>query len=188
MDIHVSIAAETLFSIGPLNVTNSFLTMLMVMAVILLLGTWIARRATLQPRGYGQFIFESFVDFMLGIVENTAGRRVGRRIWPLIGGLFVFIILSNYSGLLPGVGTIGVKHIEEEETAQIAYVAQPNTQGPAFAQEEEQGGAHEVLVPALSFSQRRPQHDACNGDPGDLYCPGGRHHGAWHRRPDQAYG
>lgn len=149
MDIHVSIAAETLFSIGPLNVTNSFLTMVIVMAVILLLGAWIARRATLKPNGYGQFIFESFVDFMLGIVENTAGKRVGRRIWPLIGGLFVFIILSNYSGLLPGVGTIGVYHVEEEEAAgKVAYVAQPNAPGPAIAKEEEDHGeAHEVLVP-----------------------------------------
>lgn len=106
MDIHVSIAAETLFSIGPLNITNSFLTMVIVMAFTLLLGAWIARRATLKPNGYGQFIFEGFVDFMLGIVENTAGRRIGRRIWPLIGGLFVFIIISNYSGLMPGVGTL----------------------------------------------------------------------------------
>lgn len=146
MDIHVSIAAETLFSIGPLNVTNSFLTMLMVMVFTLLLGTWIARRATLKPHGYGQFIFEGFVDFMLGIVENTAGKRVGRRIWPLIGSLFVFIILSNYSGLLPGVGTIGVYHEEEEDlSAQVAYVAQPDAQGPAIAQEDE--GHHEVLVP-----------------------------------------
>ena len=106
MDIHVSIAAETLFSIGPLNITNSFLTMILVMAFTVILFGWIARRATLQPNGYGQFFFETVIDFMLGIVENTAGKRVGRRIWPLIGSLFIFILLSNYSGLLPGVGTI----------------------------------------------------------------------------------
>ena len=148
MDIHVSIAAETIFSIGPLNVTNSFLTMIAVMIIILLVGARIARRATVSPSGYGQFIFESFVDFMLGIVENTAGKRVGRRIWPLIGGLFVFIILSNYSGLLPGVGTIGVYQEEEvEEAAQIAYVAPSNAQTPTLAQEEEEH--HEVLVPLM---------------------------------------
>lgn len=109
MDLHVSIAAETLFSIGPLNVTNSFLTMLLVMVLLLIGGAWIARRATMQPSGYGQFMFEAVIDFMLGIVDNTAGKRVGRRIWPLIGGLFIFILLANYSGLLPGVGTIYVK-------------------------------------------------------------------------------
>lgn len=147
MDIHVSIAAETLFSIGPLNITNSFLTMVIVMALILILGAWTARRATLKPNGYGQFIFESFVDFMLGIVENTAGKRVGRRIWPLIGSLFVFIILSNYSGLLPGVGTIYLEHEEAEESAQIAYVSQPGVQGPAIAQEDD--GHHIVEVPIL---------------------------------------
>lgn len=147
MDIHVSIAAETLFSIGPLDITNSFLTMLLVMAFVLLGGAWIARKATLQSNGYGQFIFESVVDFMLGIVENTAGRSVGRRIWPLIGGLFIFIILSNYSGLLPGIGTIGVWHEEEEDhaSAQIAYVSQSSSDSVALAKAEE--GHHEVLVP-----------------------------------------
>lgn len=146
MDIHVSIAAETLFSIGPLNVTNSFLTMLIVMTILLLGGWLIARRATLSPTGFGQFMFEGIVDFMLDIVENTAGKRVGRRIWPLIGGLFVFILLANYSGLVPGVGTIGINRVEdEEESAQIAYVAQSDAQAPVLTQEEE---AHEeVLVP-----------------------------------------
>ena len=125
MDIHVSIAAETLFSIGPLNVTNSFLTMLLVMAFILIGGAWIARKATMQSSGYGQFMFESVIDFMLGIVENTAGKSVGRRIWPLVGGLFIFIILSNYSGLLPGIGSIGVWHdVHEEEAALVASVVQ----------------------------------------------------------------
>lgn len=144
MDIHVSIAAETLFSIGPLNVTNSFLTMVIVMTIILLLGAWIARRATLQPRGYGQFIFESFVDFMLGIVESTAGKRIGRRIWPLVGGLFVFIIFANYSGLLPGVGTVYLEREEVEESAGIAYVSQPNAQDTTIAQEEEEVSIAEI--------------------------------------------
>lgn len=149
MDIHVSIAAETLFSIGPLDITNSFLTMLLVMAVVLIGGAWIARKATLQSNGYGQFMFEAVVDFMLGIVENTAGKSVGRRIWPLVGGLFIFIILSNYSGLLPGIGTIGVWHEEEEDhasTTQIAYVSQSTTDSPVLTQVEEEEH-HEVLVP-----------------------------------------
>ena len=39
MNLHVSVKAEKLFAIGPLNVTNSFLTMLIVMALIILV-TW----------------------------------------------------------------------------------------------------------------------------------------------------
>lgn len=138
MDIHVSIAAETLFTIGPFNVTNAFFTMILVMAFLLIGGALIARRASLQPNTYGQFIFESVIDFLLGMVETTAGKRVGRRIWPLIGGLFIFIIISNYSGLLPGIGTIGVWHdVHEEEAALVASVVQAEGQMPAAAATED---------------------------------------------------
>jgi F-type H+-transporting ATPase subunit a len=126
MDIHVSIAAETLFEIGPFQFTNAFLTMLLVMGGLLIFGVMVARKAALQPNSYGQFIFESVIDFLLGMVETTAGKSVGRRIWPLIGGLFIFIIVSNYSGLLPGIGTIGVWHdYPAEESALVASAAQP---------------------------------------------------------------
>jgi F-type H+-transporting ATPase subunit a len=134
MDIHVSIAAETLFSIGPFNVTNAFFTMILVMVGLLIFGIMVARKAALQPNTYGQFIFESIIDFLLGMVETTAGKSVGRRIWPLIGGLFIFIIVSNYSGLLPGVGTIGVWHdYQGDEAALIASTVQAEGQMPAAA-------------------------------------------------------
>lgn len=138
MDIHVSIAAETLFSIGPFNVTNAFFTMILVMAALLIFGILVARKAALQPNTYGQFMFESVIDFLLGMVETTAGKSVGRRIWPLIGGLFIFIIVSNYSGLLPGVGTIGVwKESHAEEAALVASVVQPQADTSAAAATED---------------------------------------------------
>lgn len=65
--------------------------------------------AQLVP-GRLQSIFEMVVEFLLGLVEGTAGKRLGRRIFPLIGGLFIFIIVANYTGLLPGIGTIGIWH------------------------------------------------------------------------------
>jgi len=137
MDIHVSIAAETLFEIGPFQFTNAFLTMLLVMGGLLIFGVMVARKAALQPNTYGQFIFESVIDFLLGMVETTAGKYVGRRIWPLIGGLFIFIIVSNYSGLLPGIGTIGVWHdYPGDESALVASVAQPASDAAAAAASE----------------------------------------------------
>lgn len=113
MEVHVAVAAETLWSVSipgtglTLNITNSFLTMLIVMAALIIVGSVIARRAALVP-GYVQSVFELATEFMLGMVEGAAGRRAGRTIFPLVGGLFIFIIVSNYTGLLPGIGTIGL--------------------------------------------------------------------------------
>jgi len=114
MDIHVELAAEELFSIGPVAITNSMLTMFLVMGVLLLVFGLIARGASLIP-GRVQSAAEMIIEFMLGLVEATAGKRYGRRIFPLIAGMFIFILFANFFSVLPGVGTIVL--IEDEDEA-----------------------------------------------------------------------
>jgi len=151
MEIHVSVKPETLFSVGPLNVTNSFLTMVIVMAVLVIVGAIIARRASVDNPGKMQSGFEVIVEFLQNLVYGTAGRRAGKRIFPLIAALFFFIILSNYAGLLPGVGTIGKweEHAEEPtEEARVAVTSQGSDVLAVSAQaEEEEHHAEKVLVP-----------------------------------------
>jgi F-type H+-transporting ATPase subunit a len=106
----ISIKAEPLFDIpfpwGNYTVTNAMFTTLLVVIGISLFFFFATRRLRLVPRG-AQNVAEAVVELLLGITEGTAGRRVGRRIFPLIATLFIFILVANYSGLLPGVGTIG---------------------------------------------------------------------------------
>jgi F-type H+-transporting ATPase subunit a len=114
VELHISVKPETLWSLPlfghlTLRITNSFLTMLLVMLFLIILGSIVARRAQLIP-GRLQSVVEMVVEFLLGLVEGTAGKKLGRRIFPLIGGLFFFIIVANYTGLLPGIGTIGIWH------------------------------------------------------------------------------
>jgi F-type H+-transporting ATPase subunit a len=159
MDIHVEIAAETLFHIGPFPFTNSFLMMLLVMTGIILFGRWVARSLQVIP-GRRQGAVEMVVEFLLNLVEGTAGKRVGRRIFPLVSALFIFIIVANYSGLLPGVGTIGYYHAEEEDdeageeqveagagTYEVAAVPAAANSAPGEDAGEDHGETHQVLVP-----------------------------------------
>ncbi|HUG17133.1 MAG TPA: F0F1 ATP synthase subunit A [Thermomicrobiales bacterium] len=153
-DLHVSIEAESLFEIGlgPLgtfNFTNSFLMMLVVMAFLIIGGAIIARGATVIP-SRGQSIFEMVAEFLLGLVEATAGKRVGRRIFPLIGALFIFIIVANYSGLLPGVGTIYWEREHQPDAAAlvVASISQPGSDIVVAPQAEEEE-AHHVPPPIL---------------------------------------
>ena len=143
MELHVELAAETLFNIGPIPVTNSMMMMFIVMGAILLAGSLIARKLKVVP-GRTQGVVELIVEFLLGLVEGTAGKRLGRRIFPLVGALFIFIIFSNWTGLLPGVGTIGYyKEAEEGHASAPLEVAQlPINQGAsanAAAQDEAEG-------------------------------------------------
>ena len=160
MDVHVEIAAETLFEIGPLAVTNSMVTMFAVMALIIL-GFWlVARRLTMVPTR-GQGLVEMVVEFLLGLVESSAGKSAGRKIFPLVGAIFIFIALSNYSGLLPGVGTIGFYHTEHETAddgagnvnGDAGNLVKPadGAEGTATDEVSEATGTeeHDVLVPYL---------------------------------------
>src|SRR5215218_1262857 len=114
MEIHIAIAPETLFTVGPINVTNSLFMTFVVMGLLLIIGAAIARSAKLVP-GRWQSLFEVAAAFLLDLVESTGGRSFGRRIFPLVGAIFMFIVIANYTGVLPGVGTIGIYRTESAE-------------------------------------------------------------------------
>ena len=142
---HVSLAAETLFHIGPIPVTNSMVTMFLVMIGLVLSFGLATRRMRLVPRG-AQNVAEWIVEVLLNLVEGTAGRRVGRRIFPLIATLFIFILTANYAGLLPGVGTIGIWEEGEPAHAQVVQVASADGQAAASAVQAQEEDAR-VLIP-----------------------------------------
>ncbi len=98
-------APEELFTIGPLHITNSMLTTLLVVLLVSALAFWMSRGLKLIP-GRRQNLLESVIEGLLGLVEGAAGRRVGRIIFPLIGTLFIYILVANWFALLPGIGTI----------------------------------------------------------------------------------
>lgn len=105
----ISLAAEELFHIGPLQITNANLTMLIVMIAIAVFFITSTRKLSMVP-GRRQALVEFSVESLLNFTTATSGNpRLARKIFPLIFTLFVFILCANYAGLLPGVGSIYVK-------------------------------------------------------------------------------
>lgn len=155
-DFHVSIAAEELFKIGPLPITNSFITMLVVMAILIIGGNLIARRMKDVP-GRTQTAAEFIVEYLLNLSILAGGKKLGRQVFPVMAGIFIFIFTAHLSGLLPGVGTIGVYHHEEEttETAHEGEAVEGENSGATITSGQNQEVApvqadaeeHEVLVP-----------------------------------------
>lgn len=139
-DLHISLKAETLFHLGPIPVTNSMMMMFVVMVALLLVGAWLARKVQSEPvPGRAAGAAETIVEMLMNLVESTAGKRVGRKVLPLVAGLFLFIIIANFTGLLPGVGTIFVEKPGHEvvvtDTAAIAEetpAEQEEHQAPAL--------------------------------------------------------
>jgi F-type H+-transporting ATPase subunit a len=73
--------------------------------VLILLGLSFAATRSMQtvPRGF-QAIFELAFGFIFGIVDETVGPD-GRRLYPLFLGLFLFILVGNLIGLVPGLSS-----------------------------------------------------------------------------------
>jgi len=106
---HVSLAAEPLLEHGPSWLTNSLLTTLIVDIILIALA--LATRAGLKegvPSGLAN-VMEMIIEGLYGLVENVVGKNA-KRFFPIAATIFLFVIVSNYSGLIPGVGSIGVYH------------------------------------------------------------------------------
>lgn len=101
------LAAEKLFNLGPLPFTNSMLLGLVTAVFVLSLFGLAARMSQLWPKSRLAFWCENLVDLVLGLMAESFGdRKKALRFFPLLLTLFVFILASNLSGLLPGVQTI----------------------------------------------------------------------------------
>ena len=104
----VPLAAEPLFNVGPLTITNSMLFGVVIGLAVVALFAVALRRSTVRPKNKFAFGVESLVDMLItAAAENFGGdRKRALKHAPLFLTLFAFIIISNLSGLLPGVGTI----------------------------------------------------------------------------------
>jgi F-type H+-transporting ATPase subunit a len=106
----VSPAASKLVDFGNgWAITNSMATGWFVSAVIILFMLGIVGKPQILP-GKAQSIFESLLEALRELFEPIVGKKAFPAVFPLLVTLFIFILLQNWSGLLPGVGTIGWGH------------------------------------------------------------------------------
>ncbi len=110
------LAAEKLFNIGPIIVTNALLFGALTGVVLIAVMLTAAKLTQLHPLSKLAYFVELLVDFIWGTAIDTFGdRKVALKHLPLLGTLFCLILLGNLSGsgLLPGVGTITYNNGQE---------------------------------------------------------------------------
>ena len=121
--VHVAIRAEELAQIGPFVLTNSMIGILIATAILLAAAIWVSRNHAVVPSRV-QSVLEMPVEFMGGIVRAQGGDR-WRAIVPLILTIFLLVLIANWVGLLPGVGTIGVNWTNAEGETAVHPVIRP---------------------------------------------------------------
>ena len=105
----VSLVSDELTKFGIFPITNSMVTSWIVSLFIIILVKILVGKTSLIP-SRGQLIVESIIQNIRSILEPIVGRKVFFPSFWLLSGLFIFILVQNWSGLLPGVGTIGDGH------------------------------------------------------------------------------
>jgi F-type H+-transporting ATPase subunit a len=118
--------APTLFNIGPLPVTNSMVCtwiVALLIIVIVRLTTWKMQEV---PTG-GQNLMEALIEGWESLMGNVLEPKVVKWVFPLAMTYFIFIVLSNLTDLLPGVGSIGYGHADKTSSLPFAieHVAKP---------------------------------------------------------------
>jgi len=98
-------ATDLGFEILGLPVTNSVLTT-WVIGLLIIVGVRLAVGTPKLVPGKGQAVVEGMAMGLRDALEPIVGKRLIGKTFPILCGFFVFIVLMNWSGLLPGVGTL----------------------------------------------------------------------------------
>lgn len=110
---HITIAAEELTKIGPVKLTNTMVTSWIVVAFIIIFFYLATRRWSLIPSGLQNFV-EAALEAFYNLVVNVAGEKNGRRFFPVVATIFLFVVISNWLSLTPIFNSIGFHSGEEE--------------------------------------------------------------------------
>lgn len=87
--------------LGPLVITNTVVMTWLIMVVIWVVCWLVSRRLRMEP-GPVQTAVEGIVSAIEAAVSAVEPKHV-RRIMPFIGSLWIFLVIANLSGLIPGV-------------------------------------------------------------------------------------
>lgn len=103
-----SFTPETIFHIGIFPITNTVLDTLLVDIVIIGAVFYLSKKITLIPNNPFQNLMEYSIETFYNLTESVA-QHAAVKIFPYFMSFFLFILLINWSSLIPGVGTIGFK-------------------------------------------------------------------------------
>ena len=117
--------SHVLFSIGPLEVTGTVTTM-WASILVLTVVSWLATRNMKDVPGKVQTLAELAVSSLQNYFNGTLGPKLCKKYFPIFATFFIFILISNYSGLLPGAGHMKAFHVPTASlsvTAGLAVIA-----------------------------------------------------------------
>ena len=110
---HPELPAEVVFHLFGFPITNSLIAAWITVIFLVGLSYAVTRRMKLIP-GRLQSAFEFLLGWLYDFCCNAAGEENGRRFFPVVTTIFLFVGFNAWLGLLPGFGSITVHTAEGE--------------------------------------------------------------------------
>jgi len=110
---HPELPAEVVFQPLGFPITNSIIAAWLSIIVLVGISYAITRRLKLIPTRL-QSMLESALGWLLNFCQEVAGEKNGRRFFPIVATIFLFVITNAWLSLLPGFGSILITNAEGE--------------------------------------------------------------------------
>ena len=121
------LVAEPIFHIANFPVTNAYINSCVAVLFFAVVGFLLRNKTAMIPQGL-QNVAEAVLEFLLKYVDQvTHDRRRSMQFLPIVGGIFLFILFSNYVGLLPGTGAVGRYLSVEGHTTLVPFLRSANS-------------------------------------------------------------
>ena len=106
--------------------TNSLVATVIVVGVVVFWARQATKRVELVP-GTSQNLFETVIEALHDTLEGIVGKHMVHRVFSLLATLFIFILIANWFGLLPGVGSVGWGHQVDGHFEVMVPLLRPTT-------------------------------------------------------------
>jgi len=121
--ISVKLAPYVVGHIGGLPITATLLTSWLAMAMLIAFAVWQRRRLKAVPgklQNLTEIVVGSLYDYT---AETLESKELATRYFPVLATIFLFLLVMNWTGLLPGVTSIGffAGHGAEEHFIPFLY-------------------------------------------------------------------
>ncbi len=126
--MNLSLIPETILHIGSFTVTNTLITSWLVVVILSISAIVVGRKAKMVPGGF-QNVVEASLEGLFNFFDEIWGnnKKNSERFFPFLATFFLFILIGNWFGLIPGVGSIGFYEVKQGETEFVPLLRSLNS-------------------------------------------------------------
>ncbi len=122
----IPLAAPHLLKVGPFIITSS-MVLCWVVALFLIIFAQIATRKIKEVPTGAQNFWEWMVESLFNFLESILGHKTTLKTFWFFATVFIFILFNNWSGLFPGVGSVGWGH--PDANGALHHISHPLLRG-----------------------------------------------------------